>query len=896
MSSLLAIQTKDDILFASDTAASISTNNLSYRVSDNESKLFTIGSYILFVSGNLSAQKLLINTIIDDFNINQLESLLKRHFIHLGEYSLEVLVAEKASDSTVLHTFSSYDRFDHKKSINDSEDTFLFTAGMKTRDIASSFESKIVKTTNLISAIVETYQDNHCEQVGGNVETMKLSSPSKNSYRLSEKNLRRKRTELDLHLIIGERIYGKIIMGVNLAIEDESGILKFRGSRGQIFDRNGNEVMRLGLVTDDDQSDCFGIVSWNSITRVALTDCEGVSISRKKTDDSWEKIFWVSANDGTLYTRDMVAEQLKIVNNVGDVILDAENSYFDVGWFDKIVADGKLTTTEKYEIWTKINTIMSEYQILLSHAADFKYSSKDDSYIFSVQNPESSRVPSSTIRVNPTNLSLKYHSLIAFIGNYISIPPLFDEEIMERTDEIDRSTFAVRFKEYYDEAEKIRAAIDDFLIYSGLQMGRFYNNLILDAQAGFMAIRSDYKYRARLSATEGLALEKWEQGSWVKKLYASLGHPDYEDGTLIAVELVARKLRIVDGNLGDRIVLDEHNGISIYGDKANIFLNANDGIRIQVGGQDKFYVGIDGRLYAQDITTHGLKIVDALLGERIIFDWDDGITIIGNNATIYLNANDGIRINAGGTDKFYVGTDGRLYAVDITTHNLKIVDGNLGEKIIFDHIKGITINGNAGQQIRLNANEGIAIDVNGDKRFWVGTDGNLYARKIFIMNDLTTPIPDEVTGSFISDLTVNKVRTLNSTSPQDHVFIKDNFIKLMTGTATGASEKFTLQLMGSGASSYPHMTWGAGGSQGGAGSNVGHIYKNERSLSFEYVGTNNNTRKLLLQNSDTDSILLETPQGMLIKAGTILKFEVGGTIFEMTPTGIKMNGTKIDMN
>ncbi|MEK4025525.1 phage tail protein [Sporosarcina sp. FSL W7-1283] len=698
--------------------------------------------------------------------------------------------------------------------------------------------------------------------------------------------------------IVGERIYGKIIMGVNLAIEDESGILKFRGSRGQIFDRNGNEVMRLGLVSDEDNSrECFGITSWNSITKVAMTDCEGISISRRKLDTSWEKVFWVAPDTGTLYTRDMVAERIKIVSDTGDMILDAENGYFDVGWFDKIVADGKLTTTEKYELWNTVNTIMSQYQILLDHAADFKYSARDDSYIFSTQNPESSRTPSSIVRVDVTQLKLKYASLIAFIGQYISIPPAFDDEIMERTDEIDRDTFVVRFKEYYDEAEKIRAAIDDFLIYSGMQFGRFYNNLIMDAKVGFMAIRNDYKYRARLSATDGLALEKWERGSWVKKLYAALGHPDYEDGTLIAENLVARSLRIVDGNLGDRIVLDEKTGISIYGNKANIFLNADDGIRIQVNGQDKFYVDIDGRLYAKDITTHGLKIVDGLLGERIIFDWYDGITILGDKATIFLNANDGIRINSGGKDKFYVGTDGRLYAHDITTHGLKIVDGELGEKIIFDQETGITINGNKGEQIRLNANEGIAIDVNNKKRFWVGTDGNLYARKLFIMNDLETPIPDEVTGSFISDLTVNKVRTLYSASPADHVYIADNFLKLMTGSARGANEKFTLQLMGSGDSSYPHMTWGAGGSTGGAGSNVGQIYKDTRSLSFIYTGTNGNERKLLLQNSDTDSILLETAQGMVLKAGTKFTIEVGGGVsMEMSSSGIKFKSPRVDFD
>jgi len=143
---------------------------------------------------------------------------------------------------------------------------------------------------------------------------------------------------------------------------------------------------------------------------------------------------------------------------------------------------------------------------------------------------------------------------------------------------------------------------------------------------------------------------------------------------------------------------------------------------------------------------------------------------------------------------------------------------------------------------------------------------------------------------------VNKVRTLNSTAPQDHVFIADNYVKLMTGTAKGATEKFTLYLKGSGASSYPEMIWGAGGSQGGAGSNTGYIWKDERSLSFKYVGTNNNERKLLLQNSDTDSILMDTPQGMVLNAGTKLTIKCGASTIELTPTEIKLNGTKISLN
>lgn len=636
--------------------------------------------------------------------------------------------------------------------------------------------------------------------------------------------------------IVGERIYGKIIMGVNLAIEDESGILKFRGSRGQVFDRNGNEVMRLGLVSDDNSStECFGIKSWNSMTRVALTDCEGISISRIKDTGDWDKIFWVSADDGTLYTKDMVAERLKIVNNIGDVILDAENGFFDIGWFDKILADGKLTTSEKYEIWTRVNTIMSEYQLLLSHAEKFKFSDRDSTYNINAQNVEATKNPSNNTRVSTNILTQMYNALISYIGNYISIPPQLDNAIMERVDEVDRHVFVTRFKNYYDEAQKVREAIEDYMIYSGLQIGRFYNNLILDAQAGFMAVRNDLRYRARLSATEGLALEKWEGGGWVKKLYASLGDPNYEDGTLIAENLVAKSLRIVDGNLGDRIILDSLTGITIFGDRA----------------------------------------------------------------TIYLNANEGIRINAEGRDKFYVGTDGRLYAVDITTHNLKIVDGSLGEKIIFDQDEGITINGNNGEQIRLNANEGIAVDVNGDRRIWIGNDGLLYAKRLIVVDDEDEEevIFDEVTGSFISDLTVNKVRTLNSKSPQDHVFIMDNFIKLLTGDAQGSDyEKFKLSLedTAGGNNTYPMAVWGMGNP---LGTNRAYMSKPSQGFYIDYVGDDGHSRLFALQNSQQDSILLETSHRVKIKGEKAIRLEANSSNYiEITPTGVKIVGSRIDLN
>src|SRR5699024_2058656 len=156
------------------------------------------------------------------------------------------------------------------------------------------------------------------------------------------------------------------------------------------------------------------------------------------------------SNDGTLFTKDMVAEQLKIVNNVGDEILNSETGDFDLGWFERIIADGKLTTTEKYEVWAKIDSIMREYNFLIQHSQPYRYAGREDNYNFSSQNPESTRSPSNDTQVDTSQLTIKYNALIDYIGNYISIPPNFDENIMQRTNEINRNTFAVRFKDYYN--------------------------------------------------------------------------------------------------------------------------------------------------------------------------------------------------------------------------------------------------------------------------------------------------------------------------------------------------------------------------------------------------------------------------------------------------------------
>lgn len=660
--------------------------------------------------------------------------------------------------------------------------------------------------------------------------------------------------------IVGERVYGKIIMGVNLAIEDESGILFVQGSRIKIYNRDKELRMQLGLVEENGVcGEAFGLISMNDITQVKITDCEGFVINRRNYDTAqyptgWEKVFWTNV-DGTIFAHDLIVSNIKVVQNKewDKYIMDAELGFFDLGFFSKIVKDGKLTTDEKLQLITEMIKIGSSYMTVKKQAQKYMYVDRDDNIDFNqgfnTSTDDFPRQESSQAKIDLQPLKNAYLELINFMSSYIKITSLnpheplqikIEDEMTETTSDLgtNRQKLVLLFKNYYDEYDKISDNIEDVIVYQGISMGKNYNNVFV-GEHGLVVVRNDGMYRAYLNATNGLALEKWENGTWVKKLFATLGDPMWEDGTL----------------------------------------------------------------YAEGLVTKNLRIVDAHMNEKIIFDWYDGITIFGDSATIFLNANDGIKIeDLSGDKKFWVGIDGDLYAKDITTHNLKIVDGNLGEKIIFDHNDGITINGNNGEQIRLNANEGIAIDVNGENRFWIGTNGFLYARKLFILNgdldeDILNQIDDD--GSFISDLTVTRLRTLDMNDLDNYILIKQKFMKFMTGDMA----KYEMYFEGSGVSAYPVAIWGTG-SGNNINNNKAKQYKTPEGFYTEYVDEAGEKHVISLNTDVNKSIELLSPKTIHFKGGkgevtmnnSKLELKFGNNIFLMTDAGIKINGTRIDLN
>ncbi|MBE1446085.1 hypothetical protein [Paenibacillus sp. OAS669] len=776
MSNATIIQTKDDIFIGSDSATSVFLDGQLYRLDTKAVKLHQIDDKVIFCSGDLNYCYSIMEQFqkIEVRDIEQLRAIINHSY---NKQVIEIVVCEHNGEQTIIHQLSSYNDFVPVIHSNIPVDgIYVLTAGMKT------MESHEVAWSNLFSGctVKETYKtvfDSIAyEGIGGTLSVFRINKAGIDSYftyQIVEPKLKMLTLNVltdyyQKHLIVGERVYGKLFTGTNLALEDEHGILKFQGSKGEIFDRNGRLVMKLGLV--DENPEKFGLWSFNDITRVKLDQIEGFVIDRKTTDttkhpDGWEKVMWADPKDGTLYTHDLVAQNIKVVNNVGDLILDAENNYLNIGDFDNIVMDSKLTSMEKMQIITEGYKIEAGYHRMLEQAAEYQRSQRDD--IFDINAQFFTKTPSTIDLYSTTPLTNAYNALLDYLKQYIDIvgrEPLninINSPMTDLTSEIpDRAEFILKFKTYYDEEKNLRNKIEDAQFYSGLNMGQFYNNVVI-GNYGFIALRNDGKYRSVLNATNGLALQKWENSKWVNKVYASIGSSEYTDGTLIAEDLVAKRLRIETKN-GD--VLLDANALNLdFSALDSIILDdvivATEKITLsnQYKSITKQYTALKEQLekYSstiyndRDYSYYGLdNAKNQLVAAR------NTLEKTYNDLTYYMipiledmNATTNIVTDLGSTRnifhtmwedfyKAYEGARGKL--ADFLeksslqlgrNYNNTVIDAENGIVVTRDNMLNRTVL-NATEGISIEANKGTASSPLWVKKFYVGLDGKLYAEDL----------------------------------------------------------------------------------------------------------------------------------------------------------------------
>jgi hypothetical protein len=438
--------------------------------------------------------------------------------------SLEIVVLKSINGKMCNTQISHYNDFFIKENVV-TEGIGIFTGGIKTGESLEFIHREIEKSEIVNASYIFTKLFNYlsCETIGGYLKIYEFKDKPRllsNNKITDRDTILRLHTDFNPNLIIAETLYGKIVLSQRVIVGDAAGIWLMEGPRTTIKDRHGRIAMMLGLY--EENPDKFGMiinryngndVNSTLINKVIANSEDGFKIQRWNGHSFDDKLHLDT--DGNIFGQDITAKRLKIISDQNELLLDSYTKEMNIGKFDNIITDGKLTAIEKLQVIGERTRIISEYAKLLDQANIYKTTSRDD-----------------TVRIDIPPFTAAYNALIAYLS------PLLSN--MTETSAIDRNEFIQCFKLYYDQVVAIVNAINDSIKYSSLQLGSLYNNVLLDSIDGITVTRSDELYRTRLNATDGISIQKKINNQWVKRFWVNV-----EDARLWAEELVAKSLKIV---------------------------------------------------------------------------------------------------------------------------------------------------------------------------------------------------------------------------------------------------------------------------------------------------------------------------------------------------------------
>lgn len=341
MSNVTVIQTKSRLFFASDSAVSVCINGQHYRLHEQGQKLFPINNKkILFCSGRMDLVEDIVNEYCkSDLTIVSLKDIARKKYTNYiknnddQSFVLDILVGCFENNESVVYQISPYNDFHIVKRNVNNGDIGIWTGGIKTKESFNLTYKLISNGINLKNVFQQVFDSISDETIGGTLTVYSLDNNGLKLYYQSKikepKTIKYLSHELAVqNLIVGERIYGRIITGNLLTIGDEDGILEILGNKGVISDHNGNEIMWFGLLDPDNPR--YGLEMNNGRHRVRVDDVHGFSIARWHNGE-WEDLFFADT-DGTLMSR-----RLRITNGEREALIDAEIGLIDFSKFHTIV-------------------------------------------------------------------------------------------------------------------------------------------------------------------------------------------------------------------------------------------------------------------------------------------------------------------------------------------------------------------------------------------------------------------------------------------------------------------------------------------------------------------------------------------------------------------------------
>lgn len=252
MSSVLVLQTKNEIYMGSDTAISTSMGANTYRVSENGQKIFQFNNMVVFCSGDLKTS---YSIMLDFYNIEQktvekLQEISKTQIIN-NNIMVEILVATIENKIPKLYQISSYNDFNIVELTVNNDELGVWSGGFKTEECKNIATKNCLSKKNVFDIYINTFDELSCEEIGGDlilyrVGTGKISRVL--NYQIKEKPII-KRITSNIHnygLVVAEKIIGDIILGSNLKIMGDNGILEILGNLLTIKDNQDKTRVLMG--------------------------------------------------------------------------------------------------------------------------------------------------------------------------------------------------------------------------------------------------------------------------------------------------------------------------------------------------------------------------------------------------------------------------------------------------------------------------------------------------------------------------------------------------------------------------------------------------------------------------------------------------------------------------
>lgn len=387
--------------------------------------------------------------------------------------------------------------------------------------------------------------------------------------------------------IIAEQLYGKIIGSNKLIITNmnESGESSF------IVDGNHMKAINMDL----------SLENLAHTNKIYINPDTGIQIQRF-LDGQWKNTMWLES-DGTLWTEWLKARNIEIITSNNDTLI--KDGEFHLENFDKMLSDGVITPLEKMSLRKEWLRIQVEYPKIIIQADKYNRVDRDDN---------------STDHANKTSLVNAYNHLYDLIEVQYN---LFDDMTTSTNlTDAQKNELTDAFNDYYDKANKILGLIEDSLEFSSLQLGRYYNHVIMDDTNGIVVEKvdgsNDVWARTTLNATTGISIESinplsgsMEQSFWVGMngyLYAKNltildenGNPAFNANDKGELDLEGR-LRVVRYDGLSKILLadlykDEQKGgkllVNDWNGNSNIWLGSAPSTDY-TGGFFKLYNGVDG--------------------------------------------------------------------------------------------------------------------------------------------------------------------------------------------------------------------------------------------------------------------------------------------------------------